>query len=478
MFVSIFFPVFLIISLILYFAVPGKFRPSLLFLFSCIFCAQLGIRTLIILVIISIFAYFAALTIEKAKLRSQTGRSRLFAASAIAACVLLLVCYKYLLFFLRLSGWADAISESFLNSLMIPIGLSFYLFQVIGYLTDVYHGKCCAERNFIYFFLYLSYFPKFISGPIEREQSFFKQLQELEHLKVWDRGRLSTAFTYMLYGYFMKLVIADRLAVIVSKIFEAPESFNSLLLLAGALFYTIQIYCDFAGYSFIATGCSKLFGISLMQNFVTPYFAENITDFWRRWHVSLSSWLRDYIYIPLGGSRKGLFRKCLNTMIVFLLCGMWHGAGFSFIAWGFLHGFYSIIDTLLKKRNIKLPFSRLITFLAVSFAWIFFRATGLKSALKYIAAMFRAGIRFQEMPAMLELLQLDGIEIAVIAVSIILVFLMDFSGYRKNLLFPEFVQEKENSVRYMIFYFLIILLFIFGIYGPGYHTEQFIYMQF
>ena len=194
--------------------------------------------------------------------------------------------------------------------------------------------------------------------------------------------------------------------------------------------------------------------------------------------MSLSSWLRDYIYIPLGGNRKGLFRKCLNTMIVFLLCGMWHGAGFSFIAWGFLHGFYSVMDTLLKKRNIKLPFSRLITFLAVSFAWIFFRATGLKSALKYIAAMFTTGIRFKEMPAMLELLQLDGIEIAVIAVSIILVFLMDLCGYRKNLLFPELVQEKKNSVRYVIFYFLIILLFIFGIYGPGYHTEQFIYMQF
>lgn len=478
MFVSIYFPVFLILSLILYFVVPGKFRPAFLLLLSCLFCAQFGIRTLMILSAVSIFTYFAALVIEKANSRNKKEKSRLYAAAAITACVLLLICYKYLSYLLRLTGWADTLPETVLNKLIIPVGLSFYLFQAIGYLADVYHEKCRAERNFIYLFLYLSYFPKFVSGPIEREQSFFKQLQELEHLKVWDRGRLSTAFTYILYGYFMKLVIADRLSVIVSRIFEAPESFDSLLLLFGCLFYTIQIYCDFAGYSFIAMGCSGLFGITLMQNFITPYFAENITDFWRRWHVSLSSWLRDYIYIPLGGNRKGLLRKCVNTMTVFLICGMWHGAGFNFIAWGILHGFYSVVDTLFKKWKIKLPFSRLITFLAAAFAWIFFRATGLKSALKYITLMFTGGFQFQKMPAMLELLELNGIEIAVIAVSIILVFFMDFCGYRKNMLFPELVQEKKNATRYVIFYLLIILLFVFGIYGPGYHAEQFIYMQF
>ena len=478
MFVSLYFPVFLILSFILYFLVPGKHRTALLLLLSYIFCAQFGIRTLIISAAVSIFTYYAALAIERANLYQKKTKSKIYAAASVIICILLLSCYKYLPYFLHLTGKADTLSDGILNQLIIPVGLSFYLFQAIGYLTDVYHGKCHAQANFISLSLYLTYFPKFVSGPIEREQSFFRQLQNLENLRVWDRGRLSTAFTYMLYGYFMKLVIADRLAIIVSKIFEAPESFDSLFLLAGALLYTIQIYCDFAGYSFIAMGCSGLFGISLMKNFVTPYFAENITDFWRRWHVSLSSWLRDYIYIPLGGNKKGLFRKCINTMTVFLLCGMWHGAGFSFIAWGLLHGLYSVIDTLLKKRELKLPFSRFITFMAVAFAWIFFRATGLKSALIYIETMLTAGIHFNKLSDSLSLLSLDGIEIAVIIVSAALVFLMDFCGYRRDMLFPELVQEKKNSVRYLIFYLLIILLFIFGVYGPGYHTEQFIYMQF
>jgi len=478
LFVSIYFPVFFILSLILYFVVPGKLRPVLLLLLSCIFCAQFGLPTLIVLAAVSVFTYFAARIIEKADLNNTKVRSKWYAAAAISVCILLLSGYKYLPWLLRLTGWADTLPERVLNSLIIPVGLSFYLFQAIGYLADVYQKRCCAQKNFIHLFLYLSYFPKFVSGPIEREQPFFKQLQQLKHLKFWDRGRLSTAFTYMLYGYFMKLVIADRLSVIVSTIFAAPESFDSLFLLSGCFFYTIQIYCDFAGYSFIAIGCSRLFGISLTQNFVTPYFAKNITDFWRRWHVSLSSWLRDYLYIPLGGNRKGLLVKWVNTMTVFLICGMWHGAGLNFIAWGFLHGFYSIIASLFQKGKRKLPFSRLMTFLAVSFAWIFFRAEGFISALNYISLMFTTGIHVQKIPAMRGLLKLDKIEIAVIAGSIILVFLMDFCGYRKNMVFPELVQEKKNAVRYMIFYLLIILMFIFGIYGPGYQTEQFIYMQF
>lgn len=477
MFTSFYFIIFLVILSLIYFAAPKSCRPVLLLASSYLFCAGLGLNCLIILLLLTVFTFFAALVIEKLRLKKHTLQSRCVSFASIAFCVLLMAGFKYIPWLLQISGRASLFPER-LTRLAVPIGLSFYLFQSIGYLADVSRGKYSASEHFVSFGLYMAYFPKFVSGPIERFPDFSAQLKELKEIRFWDRGRLSCAFTYMLYGYFMKLVVADRLSPIVSGLFEAPGKFDSFFLLMGAFFYTVQIYCDFAGYSFIAIGCSRLFGISLTANFITPYFARNITDFWRRWHVSLSCWLRDYIYIPLGGNRKGLLHKCVNTLIVFLICGMWHGAGFNFIAWGLLHGFYSIADTLLRKKEIKLPFSSLITFVEVSAAWVFFRATSLSSASGYFIHMASLGLKPGRIQAMLGELDLCGIEIAVTFAAILIVFLMDYQGCRHHLLFPELVQEKKNSVRYLIFYVLIVLLFIFGVYGPGYHTEQFIYMQF
>ncbi len=478
MFISLYFPVILAVITLIYFTVPKGCRPAVLLAFSYLLCAGLGLRCLVILLALSSFTFFAAIATERSRRNYHPRLSRLIFSAAVSFCILLMAGYKYIPYFLRILGMANALPQDIAAHLAVPIGLSFYLFQSVSYLTDVYQGKCHAEKDFVLFGVYMAYFPKFVSGPIERFPEFSARLRKTGEIKFWDRGRLSSAFTYMLYGYFMKLVIADRLSPIVTALFEAPESYDSLLLAAGAFSYTIQIYCDFAGYSFIAIGCSKLLGISLTANFVTPYFAESITDFWRRWHVSLSGWLRDYLYIPLGGNRKGLFVKCANTMIVFLVCGMWHGAGLNFLAWGFLHGAYSIADALLRQKGKRLPLPRLATFLQVSFAWIFFRASGLGSALRYIRCLFTSGIRPGLAPGIFEQLNLSGVEIAVILAAFFLVFLMDFQGYQRSMLFPDLVQEKKNSVRYLIFYTLIILLFIFGIYGPGYHTEQFIYMQF
>lgn len=447
----------------LYFAAFGKWRPFLLLVFSYIFCSGLSISSLAALIIITIFTYFSARLIDREGICQKRALLRkTFAILSVLICISILAGFKYVG---RFQGF-------------IPIGLSFYLFQSIGYLVDVYQGKYSARVNFLYFCLYLAYFPKFVSGPIERKDTFISQLSQTETIRFWDRGRLSTAFTYMLYGYFLKLVIADRLSLIVTKLFDAPGNYGSFFLMLGALFYTVQIYCDFAGYSYIAIGCSRLFGIHLSFNFLTPYCARNISDFWRRWHVSLSSWLRDYIYIPLGGSRKGLFRKCLNTMIVFIVCGIWHGTGLNFLVWGLLHGLYSIIHTLFDKWGIRIPFGRAVTFLEVAFAWIFFRASGLKSALLYIWNMLTAGIRFQEFPLFLESLEMTGIEIAVIVISILLMIFSDIISYRRKEPFPELIQHMPNGGRYLVFYVMIIALFIFGIYGPGYHSEQFIYMQF
>lgn len=478
MFISIYFLIFLGIVAALYFLLPVKWRTGVLLLASYGFCAFIDWRSLVVLLGISVCVFVAAIGIEKAKVRREGSLSKGLTILAVGIAVLMLSVYKLVPYGLQRFGLDEAIPEGIMQQLVMPIGLSFYLFQAIGYLVDVYNGKTKAEKNFINLSLYFAFFAKFVSGPIERENTFIPQLKKLETVRFRNRGRLSTAFTYMLWGYFMKMVVADRLALTVGKIFDGAAGFDSLWLFLGMIFYTIQIYCDFAGYSYIAIGCGKIFGLNLTRNFKEPYLADSITDFWRRWHISLSSWLRDYLYIPLGGNRKGLLRKCANTIIVFLVCGIWHGAGFNFIAWGLLHGIFSVIDTLWQRAGWKRYCKRVVTFFAVAIAWIFFRASGFGSALIYVTRMVTAGFQFSTFHETMRELSISGVEMAVIWIGIILIGVVDWLCNKKKMSLPEVIQEKENVTRYVIFYLLIIAIYIFGMYGPGYHAEDFIYMQF
>jgi len=477
--VSIGFPVYLGITATLFFVLPGKWRPAILLGASYLLCGWLDVKALAVLVLVSLCTWRVGLAKEKK-------RGYLIFAAGFG--IALLGIYKYVPYFMMrlessglLPHWLSSegvFPGGLWERLVMPVGLSFYLFQAIGYLSDVYRGKSPAEKSFLYLGCYLAFFPKLVSGPIEREEEFLPQLRRLEDVKFFDRGRLSTAFTYMLWGYFMKMVVADRLAVTVNRIFDAPDAFDSFWLVLGVLFYTVQIYCDFAGYSYIAIGCSGIFGIKLTQNFKAPYCASSIADFWRRWHVSLSSWLRDYLYIPLGGNRKGTVRKCANTMLVFLVCGMWHGSGVNFVAWGLLHGIYSVVETLARKAGWKIKGGRVFTFLAVAFAWIFFRASSFGAAAGYIGRMLTAGFQPGQWRQYVELLQLNGVEISVILIGILVVWLVDELCNKKRLHLPTLVQYKENVGRYLVYYMLIVAIFIFGMYGPGYQAEQFIYMQF
>ena len=478
MFTSLLFPIFLMVAATFYFLLPGKYRPAFLLIISWIFCATISIHSLIILILISIFTFFAGKWIHAGVQKTGKSVSKHRMILSVSACIFILATYKYLPYLSQNLKFIPDAADDVLNNLIIPVGLSFYMFQAISYLADIYLQKCPVETDFIKYSLYLGYFAKFISGPIERESSFSDQLDTLDSVRFLHRGRLSLSVTYLLCGYFMKLVIADRLAFVTNALFDAPGNFDSFFLVMGALLYTIQIYCDFAGYSFISMGCSLLFGIRLTANFHAPYCSKNITEFWRSWHMSLSSWLRDYVYIPLGGNRKGFLRKCINTIIVFVICGMWHGAGFNFLAWGLLHGFYSVADAFSKKFRIKIPFSRTLTFFSVAFAWIFFKASGLKSALFYLYSMLTLGVQKSQFLSFMQTLELNVVETAVIAIGIFLIILCNMISYRKQEPLPELIQHMGNLPRYLIFYLLIILLFIFGIYGPGYHSEQFIYMQF
>lgn len=478
MFVSMIFPIFLGIVVALFFLFPVKWRPVVLLLASYAFCIWIGMQTLFILVLVSFCTWIAGKAIEKALEKEKKFKGKVFLAITVCFYVFMLCFYKYLPYCLHLPGMARQMSENVLFSLAMPVGLSFYLFQAIGYLVDIYNEKSRAESKFLNLSLYLAFFPKLVSGPIEREREFLSQIKELSRVTLRNRGRMSTVFTYMLWGYFMKLVVADRLAVIVNRIFGNPEAFDSLWLLLGVLFYTLQIYCDFAGYSYIAIGCAGIFGIKLVHNFNAPYLAENISDFWHRWHISLSTWLRDYLYIPLGGNRKGIVRKCINTVIVFLVCGMWHGAGFNFIVWGLLHGIYSVMEVLARRQDRKVKGSRMITFMAVAFAWIFFRADSFHAAVLYIVEMFTSGIHPGNWRQSIDTLQLNVVEIILIILGIAVIWAVDVLCDRRKLHLPMLIQQKQNAVRYFIFYLLLITIFIFGMYGAGYHGSEFIYMQF
>lgn len=268
-------------------------------------------------------------------------------------------------------------------SFPFPIGLSYITFQVISYLADVYKGKNPAQRNFVKFILYIVFFTKLVAGPIERAESFFKQLDFKEN---FDIRNIQSGLICMLYGFFMKMIVADRAAIFVNAAFDDFKNQGSLILIVAVVLYSIQIYADFAGYSLIAFGASRTLGIRINQNFYQPYFAKSMGEFWKRWHISLSTWLKDYIYIPLGGSRKGILRTYINLMVTFLVSGFWHGSSLNFVVWGGLHGLYQIFGRVFKPVRDKIKIAlkintdvfswrlmqRIVTCFLVSFTWIFF----------------------------------------------------------------------------------------------------------
>ena len=368
-----------------------------------------------------------------------------------------------------------------LPGIAMPIGMSFYSFQMISYLADIYKGSVKAEKSPVNLALYFCWYPKFMSGPIEKAKGFLTQCRALWRVKLFENDRLFNGMLFVVYGLFSKFVIADRLAVYVENFFEGYQSFSAPMLMLGSLFYTIQIYLDFSGYTYMAIGISKLFGIELSANFNIPYAAENISDFWRRWHMTLSTFLKEYIYIPLGGNRKGIKVKYVNLMIVFLICGLWHGKGFSFIAWGLLHGFYSVITDILKRKNINWAISgnggRIITFCAVSLAWIFFRATSFTGACVYILRMFTAWADVKTIGKQWTNLGLKPIELIIILVGILVILIVEIRAYRQKAMPAEYLFEIGEIKRCVVIALLIVVIFIFGKYGSDLAT-QFIYMQF
>ena len=373
---------FFAIILAVYYILPHKFRWGLLLLASVVFYASADWKMLALIGGSILVSYIAGLKIEQAENEKQ---KKVWMAGCIILLVVILMLFKYFGFFADVIGNMLG-ATSFVFNLVMPLGISYYTFKIISYLVDIYKGKIDAEKHLGYYALYVSFFPQILCGPIERADYFIPQLKY--GCKFEDK-LAAEGLERIIIGLFKKLAIADRLALYVGTVFDAPTAYPGLASIMAVAFYTIQIYCDFSGYSDMAIGMAQMLGIRTRENFNYPYFSRSIKEFWSRWHISLSSWLRDYIYIPLGGNRKGKMRKHLNTLAVFLVSGIWHGSSLSFVFWGALHGLWNMISTPKKDDDPvwKQILQVLVTILGVAFTWIFFRAKDLATAFTMIKHM-------------------------------------------------------------------------------------------
>jgi alginate O-acetyltransferase complex protein AlgI len=423
--------------------------------------------------------YFAGIYIEKAYGRKR----KLFLIYSLLANIGILVVFKYYNFLndnlsYLLGGLGTTNPFPFL-AILLPIGLSFHTFQAMSYTIEVYRGNQKPERNFGIYALYVMFYPQLVAGPIERPQNLLHQFKEKHY---FDYNRVTSGLRLMLWGLFKKAVIADRLGQVVDIVYKNPHQYNCVSLVIATLFFSYEIYCDFSGYSDMAIGAARIMGFKLMTNFNNPYQSKNIGEFWKRWHISLSTWFKDYLYIPLGGNRVTIPRWYLNLFIVFLISGLWHGANWTFIVWGALHCFYLICSNISHKFRSKffkrdLPvLSAIVTFSLVSYSWIFFRAANLKSAL-YIATHI-----FTDIPYTInKLLHGQGIRQDLIVsngqLSIYILMIGALEVF-------QYIQSKKSittlflgwpkPVRWSVYYVTVFTIMILGIFGH----RQFIYFQF
>ncbi|CAM1333285.1 MBOAT family O-acyltransferase [Tenacibaculum aestuariivivum] len=389
--------------------------------------------------------------------------------------------FKYYNFFLDnfITAFSFFNTEIKANSLniILPVGISFYTFQTLSYTIDVYKRKLEPTKDFIAFSAFVSFFPQLVAGPIERATHLLPQFYKkrtFNYLKAVDGMR------QILWGLFKKIVIADNCAEYANLIFNNSDDYSGSTLIIGAFFFTFQIYGDFSGYSDIAIGTSRLFGFDLSRNFNFPYFSRDIAEFWRHWHISLSTWFRDYVYIPLGGSQGGTWKKIRNTFIIFIVSGFWHGANWTFIAWGVLNAIYFLpllltnnnrnnIEIIVQGKllfNIKVFLSILLTFTLTVFSWIFFRANNIKHAINYISEIFSASLF--TMP------NFEGVERAYKILILILIFvLIEWKGRYGQYAIANLKLKKSITLRYVIYYAIILAIFLFG----G-REQKFIYFQF
>lgn len=499
-FTSFHFAVFFPIVLLVYFVIPKKYRSIWLLAASYYFYMSWNPKYALLIGFSTIVTYICGLVLDRCNDMNNADKSRHCKWTVL---VIGLFINLSILFLFKYGNFAIATADAVLQrlriggiegrfSFLLPVGISFYTFQALGYIIDVYRKDIRAEKNIINYALFVSFFPQLVAGPIERSKNLLGQIQKIETIKLWNAKRVTSGAILMVWGFFMKMVIADRVAILVDTVFNNYRMYGSIELVLVAVGFSIQIYCDFGSYSLIAIGAARIMGFTLMENFNTPYFARSIRDFWSRWHISLSTWFRDYLYIPLGGNRKGKGRKAINLMIVFLTSGLWHGANWTFVIWGGIHGFCQIMADAFAPFRAKLCRTMKIktdclswkilqtfaTYVIVVFAWIFFRADTLTDACIYLGRIFTRLNPWVLFNGGIYNLGLDRIEMNILFISLIMLLLVDLVRYKRKQTIDLFLMEQNIWFEWLVIIILIVMIFVVGEYGPAFDAQQFIYFQF
>ena len=492
LFNSLEFLIFFPLVVAIYFIIPKKARYIWLLVASYYFYMCWNATYALLIGISTLITWLSGILLSKFE---EKWKKQLVVAGSFISNLGILVFYKYFDFIIEninnvLSSFgAELVSNPF--DVILPVGISFYTFQALSYTVDVYRKEIIPEKNLLRYALFVSFFPQLVAGPIERSGNLLKQLRNVHTIEVWNYDRITKGFAQMVWGMFQKMVIADRVAIFVNSVYNNLHAVGTVETVVAVFAFSIQIYCDFAAYSTIAIGAARVMGFELMENFNTPYFALSIKDFWRRWHISLSSWFRDYLYIPLGGNRKGVVRKYVNIMITFLVSGLWHGASWNFVIWGGLHGLYQIIGELLapvKKRIYEVCKVRqdvfsyqfgqiLVTFILTSYTWVFFRAKDIEQVFYFFERMTRWNpwVLFNEG---LYAHGLDRVEVNILSVGLVILFLIELLRYLKKKNFADFLMEQNLWFVWLVLIFMIMSCVIYGVYGITFDSSQFIYFQF
>jgi len=469
----------------MYFGIPYRFRWILLLGASYYFYISWKPAYVILIIITTLVTYYAG--IRMGKIATKSKRKTVLILSLFFNLGFLFV-FKYYNFFnnsLRvLFQHYNLFYGSPALKVLLPIGISFYIFKNLSYAIDVYRGDQSPEKHLGYYAVYVAFFPQLLAGPIERAKRFLPQMFEKFDFDYW---RVTDGLKLMLWGLFQKMVIADNLAPLVDSVYNDPTHHSGVGLLLGTLFFAFQIYCDFAGYSDIAIGAAKVMGFTTMDNFNRPYFSKSIPEFWRRWHISLSTWFRDYLYIPMGGNRVSIPRWYFNLFIVLLICGLWHGANWTFVVWGGLHGLYLVISVFTRNIREKIDkamgldriprlysyFKVTVTFSLVCFAWIFFRANNIPDAIYIISHLFTG---WEEITVRaLKAAPFSGplkfhLAAGVVSVGILLlIHLLQGDNH-----FDQWLSKKRIILRWTAYYSMVLAILLFGNFG----IKEFIYFQF
>ena len=495
LFNSLQFLVFFPLVVCVCFVLPKRVRYIWLLIASYYFYMCWNAKYALLILFSTVVTYLSGLYMDSFKDKKK-GNPTVIKRKKLCVAVSFILNLSVLFFFKYFNFAVDSLSRVLalvhiqLNQpafdVLLPVGISFYTFQALSYTMDVYRGEIYAERNFLRYALFVSFFPQLVAGPIERSKNLLRQLEEPPKP---DIDRIRDGVLLMLWGYFLKVVLADRIAVYVDMVYNDPVTYGGCYLIVGTVLFAFQIYCDFGGYSTIAIGAAKILGVDLMENFNAPYFSRSVGEFWRRWHISLSSWFRDYLYIPLGGNRKGKLRKYFNLMVVFLASGLWHGASWHYVVWGGLNGAYQVIGETTKPVRDKVvkalglhreslghrALQMLITFVLVDFAWVFFRADGFTAGLNIIKSMFTVHNPWILLDGSLFKCGVDQKNFHLMVLCIVALMGADICKYR-GVQIHEVIARQDAWVRWLVFSVCTCFILLVGIWGPGYDAASFIYL--